>query len=102
MPTRLAWPAWWWGYCGIPTWSYTFDWSVLAQVGQTFACLRKPTERFDFVKVALAEVNLDGLLARFVRDYDLLWHIASFLFICCFCFINSARPLAISHSGRAG
>ena len=27
------------------------------------------------------EVNFDGLGARAARDYDLLWHIASFLFL---------------------
>ena len=34
----------------------------------------------------LAEVYLNGLFARFVRNHDLFWHIASFL---CFIFVLS-------------
>ena len=41
----------------------------------------------------LAEVDLDGLFARFVRDENLLWHFASFYFIVYF--INSALLLAV-------
>ena len=51
---------------------------------------------------SLAEVDLDGLLARFVRYYDLLWHIMLLFLFYVFIFINSAQPLAVWHSGRAG
>ena len=33
------------------------------------------------LKLSFFEVNFDGLGARTARDYDLLWHIASFLFL---------------------
>ena len=40
----------------------------------------RPLHVFDS-DLFLAEIDLDGLFARFVRNYDLLWHIASFLFL---------------------
>ena len=60
----------WWGYCGIPT------------------------NDIQIWFLALAEVDLDGLLARFVRYDDLLWHIASFLFI----FVVFVLSIPHSHS----
>ncbi len=50
----------------------------------------------------LAEVNFHDLLAGFVRNYDLFWHIASFLYYV-FIFINSASERgAILRCANAG
>ncbi len=51
---------------------------------------------------SLAEVNFHDLLAGFVRNYDLFWHIASFLYYV-FIFINSASERgAILRCANAG
>ena len=58
---------------------------------------REPTERLRVLlrfSFALAEVDLDGLLARFVRYDDLFWHIASFWFM----FVVFVLSIPHSHS----
>lgn len=50
--------------------------------------------------VRFFEVYLDGLGARSARDYDLLWHIASFLFLL-FLFLSIPRGKAQFGASRA-
>ena len=68
---------WWRGYCGAP-----------------------PSAYLIFV-LFLAEVDFDSLLARFVRNYDLLWHFIT-PFVLCFYFYQfrtATRSLALLARG---
>lgn len=47
----------------------------------------------------LTKVDLDSLFARFVRNYDLLWHIASFFV---FMFLFLSIPRSHSQLGASG
>ena len=75
---------------------WTTLWSI-SLVPESSRCGCSPGGKED-----LAEINLNGLFARFVRNHDLFWHILP-PFVYCFCFyqfrLAASRNLALLARG---